>query len=279
MGGQTVTHPAATRIWYQSFTDPVDDEPYFTRLGNYLRSVSRAESELQVRGIRPSDHFLHPITEFRCAAQVIANAITAEREGYDAFVIGHFQDAGLFEARATVEIPVIGLGEASMLNACTLGRKIGLVTINPVFIPYLEDQVARYGLERRVIEVRAVAAQVDRLNRAFGDEREFRLLRDEFIRQAEPMLDLGIDVIILAGGYPMLLFATEQGFTINGAMVVNGLPVAVAAAETAVTMRRLNGTCTSRAGTYALPPQEAVAEFGRAFRSTAAPEAGSPRTI
>jgi hypothetical protein len=37
---------------------------------------------------RPSSRFLHPITEFRCAAQVIANALTAEREGYDAFEIG-----------------------------------------------------------------------------------------------------------------------------------------------------------------------------------------------
>jgi hypothetical protein len=84
---------------------------------------------------------------------------------------------------------------------------------------------------------------------------------------------------VTAGREGCDLFATEQGFTINGAMAVNGLPVAVAAAETTVTMRRLNCTCTSRAGTYALPPQEAVAEFGRAFRSTAAPEAGSPRTI
>jgi hypothetical protein len=25
------------RIWYQSFTDPATDGPYFTRLGSYLR--------------------------------------------------------------------------------------------------------------------------------------------------------------------------------------------------------------------------------------------------
>jgi allantoin racemase len=272
-----VTH-AATRIWYQSFTDPVADAPYFTRLDEYLKAVSRPESEIRVRGIQPGDRFLHPITEFRCAAQVIANAITAEREGHDAFVVGHFQDAGLPEARAAVQIPVIGLGEASMLYACSLGRKIGLVTISPVFIPYLEDQIARYGLERRVIAVRAASTQVDQLNRAFDDRREYQLLRDAFTRQAEPMLDLGVDVVILAGGYPMLLFAAEQGFTINGATVVNGLPIAVAAAETAVRLRRLNGTCTSRGATYALAPPEAVAEFGRTFRAPVPDEADPPAT-
>lgn len=30
------------------------------------------------------------------AREVICNAVRAEREGYDAFVIGHFQDAGLY---------------------------------------------------------------------------------------------------------------------------------------------------------------------------------------
>jgi allantoin racemase len=49
---------------------------------------------VEVFGIQPGSSYPHPITEFRCAAQAIANAVTAE-QGYDAFVIGHFQDAGL----------------------------------------------------------------------------------------------------------------------------------------------------------------------------------------
>ncbi len=54
----------------------------------------------------------------------------AEREGYDAFVIGHFQDAGLYEARSVTNLPVLALGEASMLHACQLGQRSGVVTIN-----------------------------------------------------------------------------------------------------------------------------------------------------
>jgi allantoin racemase len=256
---------APTRLWYQSFTDPVVDAPYFTRLEAYLDAISRPESRVRLAGIQPGDRYLHPVTEFRCAAQVIASALSAEREGYDAFVVGHFQEPGLLEAKAAVQIPVIGLGEATMLSACALGRKIGLVTINPVFIPYLEDQVVRHGLERRVIAVRAILAQTEQFNRAFDDERAYAELRAEFVRQAAPMLDLGVDAIILAGGYPMLLFAGEERFTVNGAIVVNGLPVTIAAAETAVRLRRLNGTGTSRA-TYPLPPAEAIAEFSNAFR-------------
>jgi hypothetical protein len=36
--------------------------------------------------------------------------------------------------------------------------------------------------------------------------------------------------------------------------VLNGLPVTVAAAETAIRLSRLNGTGTSRCTAYALPP-------------------------
>ena len=59
----------------------------------------------------------------------------------------------------------------------------------------------------------------------------------------------------------MLLFARERGFTIDGAVVLNGLPVALAAAETAVRLSRLNGTQTSRRGAYGLPSPTAVEEF------------------
>jgi Asp/Glu/hydantoin racemase len=256
---------AGARIWYQSFTDPHVDRPYFTRLGTYLRSVSSPGCEVEVFGIQPGARHPHPVTEFRCAAQVIANALTAQQQGYDAFVIGHFPEPGLAEARSAVRIPVIGLGEATMLHACTLGRKIGLVAINPAFVPYHEDQIARHGLQQRVIAVRAVHAQMGQLNRAFDDEREYASLREEFVGQAEPMLVLGLDVIIPAGGIPMLLFAREQSFVIGGATVLNGLPVAVAAAETAIRLSRLNGTGTSRRTAYALPPGEAVTEFRDAF--------------
>ena len=256
---------AGARIWYQSFTDPDADRPYFTRLKEYLGSVASPGCQVEAFGIQPGARYPGPITDFRCAAQAIANALTAQEQGYDAFVIGNFQEAGLAEARSAVRIPVIGLGEATMLHACTLGRKIGLIATTPVHIPYHQDQIARHGLHRRVIAVQAVQADVGRFNRAFDDEREYRSLREAFVGKAEPMLGLGIDVIIPAGGYPMLLFTREQSFAIGGATVLNGLPVAVAAAETAVRLSRLNGTGTSRRTAYALPPSEAVTEFRSAF--------------
>lgn len=256
------TDPSAPiRLWYQSFTDPDVDTPYFDRLGTFVREVVSPGVQVDVHGISPGDRFLHPITEFRCAAHVIRSALAAEEQGYDAFVIGHFQEPGLREARAAVTIPVVALGEATMLYGCMLGRKLGLVTINPVFIPYHEDQIAGHGLRHRVVAVRSVSAQVADYNRAFDDRELYERMREEFVAQVRPMLDLGVDVVVPAGGYPMLLFGRERNFTVDRAVVLNGLPVTLATAETTVRLERLNGTITSRRETYALPRPEAVAEF------------------
>ncbi len=109
------------RLWYQSFVHPVEQAPYIERLQGLLDSVSAPGIKFEVHGLDPPDHLFHPLTEFRCAAQTIRNALEAERAGYDAFVIGHFQEPGLLEIRGALDIPVVGLGEATMLAALSMG--------------------------------------------------------------------------------------------------------------------------------------------------------------
>jgi allantoin racemase len=249
------------RIWYQSFVDLQQQQSYIERLKEGLHSYAEPKTAFDVHGIDPPDRYLHPLTEFRCASRTIRNAIEAEQLGYDAFVIGHFQEPGLLESRATIDIPVVGLGEATMLYACSLGRKVGLVTINPVFIPWHQEQIAHYGLEKRVIDVSSIDAQVSTFTRAFQDESTYLKVREEFVRQAKPLLKKGVEVIIPAGGLPMLLFAREREFIIDGAVVLNGIAVIAKAAEMSVKLHRLTGVVASRAGTFAKAPAEAVKEF------------------
>ena len=138
------------RIWYQSFVHPVEQAPYIERLQAHARQgVASPGVSFEVHGLDPPDHSFHPLTEFRCAAQVIRNALEAEKAGYDAFVVGHFQEPGLIEIRGAVDIPVIGLGEANLLAGLSMGGRLGLVTIDPVFIPWHDRQVGMHGLGER----------------------------------------------------------------------------------------------------------------------------------
>jgi allantoin racemase len=249
------------RVWYQSFVDPHEQAPYMQRLQEQLAAYAAPHVAFETQGISPPDRYLSPLTEFRCAARAIRNAIEAERQGYDLYVIGHFQEPGLLESRAAVDIPVVGLGEATMLYACTLGRRFGLVTINPVFIPWHRDQILHLGLQQRAAGVRAMDTQVATYMEAFTREEVYRRVKDDFTRQGQPLVEAGAEVIIPAGGLPMLLFAREPEFTVGGAVVFNGIAAVVALAEAALKLYRQTGVAISRRGTFARAPREAIQEF------------------
>jgi allantoin racemase len=251
------------RLWYQSFVHPTEQAPYIERLQGLLDSAAALDYRFEVHGLDPPDHLFHPLTEFRCAAQTIRNALEAERAGYDAFVIGHFQEPGLLEIRGAVDIPVVGLGEANFLAALSMGRRIGLVTIDPVFIDWHERQVREYGFDQRVVGVRAIHVDLPGFMRAFTDEASYAKVRTDFMGQVRPLVAAGAEVIIPAGGLPMLLFAREHPFVIDGALVLNGITVVAKAAEMALALHRLTGSVVSRRGTYAKASPECVEEYLR----------------
>ncbi len=249
------------RIWYQSFVHPTEQAPYIERLQASLDQLAGAGARFEVHGLDPPDHSFHALTEFRCAAQTIRNALEAERAGYDAFVIGHFQEPGLLEIRGAVDIPVVGLGEANLLAALSMAGRVGLVTIDPIFVGWHERQVSAYGLDRRVAGVRAIHVDLPGFMRAFTDDASYAEVRSNFIAEVRPLIAAGAEVIIPAGGLPMLLFARECPFIIDNSLVLNGIAVVTKATEMALALHRLTGTVVSRRGTYAKAPPACIDEF------------------
>jgi len=253
---------APMKIWYQSFVDPAEQATYFRELAKVLAAASDPGTIFELKGIVPPDRELNRLTELRCAVQVVRNAIAAEREGFNAFVIGHFQDGGLYEARAAVDIPVLSLGETSMLYACTLGHKIGIVTIHPVFIPMLEEQVRRYGLGDRVVAIEAITSNSTELVAAINDPRAFERFYEQFKQEVQPLVEQGAEVIIPGGGLPAILLSRMKSHTLgNGVTVLEPIAVLAKMSELAVNLRRLNSTGVSRAGTFAKASEKAVKEF------------------
>ena len=249
------------RIWYQSFVHPVEQKPYIERLQAALDAAASPGIKFEVHGLDPPDHLFHPLTEFRCAAQAIRLAVEAERAGYDAFIIGHFQEPGLLEIRGALNIPVIGFGEANVLAALSMGSSVGLVTIDPTFITWHERQVRAHGFNERVVGVRAIHVDLPGFMKAFTDEAAYKQVRADFVEQVRPMVAAGAEVILPAGGLPMLLFSRECPFVIDGALVLNGIAVVAKAAEMALALYRLTGAAVSRRGTYAKASDACIAEY------------------
>jgi hypothetical protein len=62
---------------------------------------------------------------------------------------------------------------------------------------------------------------------------------------------------------PMMLFARERGFMVDGAIVLNGIAVVAKAAEAALGLFRITGVAASRAAAYRLSPAAAIEEFSQ----------------
>jgi allantoin racemase len=250
------------RIFWQSFVDEEASAPYMAQLSKYLNGIAAPGVTIDVRGVSPADRDFGRLAELRCAIRAISNGIDAERAGYDVYVLGHFQDPGLYELRASLSIPVVGVGEATLLAASQLGRRLGLVTIHPVFEVWHYEQAERYGLGGRITHVKGLGLQPSDFSATFAGDREARArMFAAFAGVAEPMVADGADVIVPAGVLPGLLVASERGYRIGHAPVVNCASVGLKAAEMWGQLRELDGLEPSRGPSFTLANERAKADF------------------
>jgi len=250
------------RIFWQSFVDASINAPYMALLSDYLNTIAAPGTTVHVEGISPPDREFGRLAELRCAIQAIDNGMAAEDGGFDAYVMGHFQDPGLYELRSALDIPVIGTGEATLLAASQLGRRLGLVTLDPVFEVMHYEQAERYGLGDRVVHVTGLGCGPRDFADAFaGDQAAHARMMEAFISCALPLVERGADVVIPAGVLPGLLIGREHGLKVGHAPVVNCAAVALKNAEMWVQLRRLNGTEPSRGPSFKRASELARKDF------------------
>jgi allantoin racemase len=255
------------RIFWQSFVDKATGAAYLRRLKDYLNGIAAPGTQVEVSGISPPDRDFGRLAEFRCAIHAVDAGIGAEEAGYDAVVMGHFQDPGLYELRSALRIPVVGAGEATLHAASQLGRRLGLVTLDPAFEVWHYEQAELYGLGSRISGVSGMGCRPEDFNACFaGDIAAKNQLLADFTDCAMPLVTAGADVIVPAGVLPGLLIGGEPGFTVGHAPVVNCAAVALKSAEMWVQLRALSGLEPSRGPSFKLANERAKADF----RQTAA---------
>ena len=154
----------------------------------------------------------------------------AERRGtMDAAICAAFGDPALGGARELFDFPVVGMAEAAMLVACTLGRSFAIVSFSKSLEPWFAEIVAWHGLTGR-------CAAIQMLDSAFtsitdvADEKE-QLLID---LANKTVTDNGADVVILAGA-PLAGLANKIREKVP-VPLVDGIQAAVTMAEALVRM-------------------------------------------
>jgi Asp/Glu/hydantoin racemase len=142
---------------------------------------------------RGPPHLEYHLYEHEAFGPMLQLMREAEADGCSAGVIGCFYDGGLRELREALRMPVVGMAEASLYVACTLGHRFSIIVGRRKWIPKMSDNTVLYGLERRLASFRSVEMGIPDV--LADPERFFDRVIEEGRRAVE---EDGAEVIVLS---------------------------------------------------------------------------------
>ncbi|SDE04105.1 aspartate/glutamate racemase family protein [Paraburkholderia lycopersici] len=211
-------------------------------------------------GRAPSDALGNALVHHVVLEPVLANALAAEEQGFDAFVIGSFSEPFLRELRSAVDIPVVSLTEASLLVGCSLGRYSAAISNAPTTAWMTRTSVDTHGLSGRVLCVRSVDPPLDEPALARSFENPAPVV-DAFLRTASAAVAEGADVVIPAEGMLAELLYMNGVRSVDGAPVLDVFGTTWAYAAMLARLARCNGLRVGRRWHYRREDPQLVREL------------------
>ncbi|MDI3546884.1 MAG: allantoin racemase [Halanaerobiales bacterium] len=135
------------------------------RLGK-LKKWASSETEVDITDVDYGPASIESMFEEYLSIQGTAEEVQkAEKEGYDAVIIGCFGDPGLDGLREITDMLVVGPAGVSMSMAVTLGHKFSVVTVTDTILAALEKLAWETGVYQKLASVRAIDIPVIELNK------------------------------------------------------------------------------------------------------------------
>jgi allantoin racemase len=227
-------------LWDEATSGLPVMDPVWQLLQKYFAKVARSDSELVLRHAAVSGNYVRSLH-----TELLNNPAIVE----------------------TANIPVVGIGEASMLLACSLGYKFAIVTVAPGVIPTIELDLRMYGLQDRAIyrPVRSLdpSSDTELLLESVTDPHK-RLIPN-FERVARQCIEDGAEVIIVGCGYygPILTMHGYNEVPGTGVPVLDCSAAGLKMAEVLVDLHKSIGLNKSSALFFRRPPADVVERIRR----------------
>ncbi|WNI14298.1 aspartate/glutamate racemase family protein [Actinacidiphila sp. ITFR-21] len=183
-------------------------------------------------------------------------AVTAERQGYDAWVIAAGQDPGLRDARPLAAIPTVGYGESAFFLSAMTGQRFAVLGFMPPLEEPIRANIRRYGLESSLSGYEVIPGSWDSVHRSL--EGDFDQFVEMYSAAAERAAKSGAEVIIPAEGIPNEILWHLGIHELHGLPVVDPAGLAVKLAETLVHLGELRLFSRSSHGYWFSRPEQAV---------------------
>lgn len=243
------------------FLNPFGTDSYDELIDSTLRPALRGSSEVEIRHLSHGPANIDYYAPKHLAeTDIMTAAIEAERDGFDAFVIGCCYDPALTQCRELVDIPVIGPLEASASLARLFGHSFAVVTDHRKAVPELHDRIRLYGLESTCRGVDAIDWYITEMVLD-----PIAVAKDTQVKLEGVMRTTGAETIvvgctIVAACYELAVLRGDADLA--ALSVINPNVMAVKLAEMFADLNATGQYRISRSGYYQQHTQHDVAEAG-----------------
>jgi allantoin racemase len=212
-----------------------------------LQEFAAAGTEVAIRDAPTGPASIESmVEEYLAVPGLLEGVARAEKDGFDAVIVGCFGDPGVDAARELATIPVIGPCEASLAASVPLGHQASIITVLQTVVPSMKKYARAAGLGERLASVRAVEVSVLDL------AKERPRVIETFVREGKKAIEEdGADVLIPGCMSMAFLGVAEDVQKELGIPVLNPAAVALKTAELYV---RLGLSTSKRA--YPTPPKD-----------------------
>lgn len=133
--------------------------------------------------------------ELAAASPLVVEMGVATDAGIDGIIVGAFGDPGLAVLRQRVGKPVVGIAEASMLEASAGGRRFGIATTTPALVELIATRAGELGIGALYAGIRLT--QGDPLELVADPPRLVEALTEAVRRSID---EDGAEAVIIGGG-------------------------------------------------------------------------------
>lgn len=241
------------------YVDPVGtDAKLQAEIGRYLsRHLEGTDFSVEVRSLGKAPMDLEYQLYVALAGPPLLRMVKqAEREGFDAVIIGCFFDPFLEAAKEISEgIAVVGPAEASLRLAAALGRSFSILAPSSKVIPPMMDLVRRYGHRDALASFRNLELSVEELATRPEAAKEHMLAETEAAVREDKAECIVLGCTLQMGAYRDL----QEQF---GLPVIDVAVAALFEAVHQITLKNQCGWSISKAGSYQAPPKGRLAQWG-----------------
>lgn len=248
----------ALRIWFQSTVEIASYNSYREAL---LQHFALVAPDVQIAlhgvpdgtwgGLANSQVMQAPYAYHQILSSVLFRQLRqAEREGYDAFVLGSFTEPWLRELRSMTDMPVVSTAEAAVHVAMSVAQKFALITMNVENEWFQRINMRARGLDDRISGIYVVRPEATEreIDTIFNDASAYL---GRFVDMARKAIGDCSDAIIPSEGLVATVVSRNRLMDIDGVSVIDPIAAAVLYAEMLAKLHRHTGLKPGRRWHYA----------------------------